>query len=207
VRTGIGRSLTEAFKGHDLPGVFTPDDLMAGRIPVSGPVVLYDDDNFYLASVLAEVLVAKGLDVHFVSTEDTIAGWTANTLDYRHIQKRLRKLGVHLYTGKTLGGFDGQQVRLDCVWSDDVLMLPATSLVTVSMRLPNDSLHQELLARQGEWAAAGISQVHCIGDALAPGLIVHAVYAGHRFAREFEADAGENGDSDGVPFKRVRHRF
>ena len=57
VRTGIGRSLTEAFSGHDLPGVFTPDDLMAGRVPETGPVVLYDDDNFYLASVLAEVLV------------------------------------------------------------------------------------------------------------------------------------------------------
>jgi len=207
VRTGIGRSLTEAFSGHDLPGVFTPGDLMAGRVPETGPVVLYDDDNFYLASVLAEVLVAKGLEVHFVSSDDTIAGWTANTLDYRHIQKRLRKLGVHLYTGKTLGQFDGDTVRLDCVWSDDTHTLPATSLVTVSMRLPNDGLYQDLLAREGEWAAAGIGGVQCIGDALAPGLIVHAVYAGHRFAREFEAAPGENGDGDGVPFKRIRHRF
>jgi dimethylamine/trimethylamine dehydrogenase len=207
VRTGIGRSLTEAFKGHELPGVFTPDDLMAGRLPQTGPVVLYDDDNFYLASVLAEVLVAKGLEVHFISSDDTIAGWTSNTLDYRHIQKRLRKLGVHLHTGKTLGGFDGQRVWLDCVWSDDRLTLPATALVTVSMRLPNDGLHQDLLAREDEWADAGIGQVQCIGDALAPGLIVHAVYAGHRYAREFEASPSENGDGDDVPFKRVRHRF
>ena len=98
---------------------------MAGRMPETGPVVLYDDDNFYLASVLAEVLVARGHAVHFVSTEDTIAGWTANTLDYRHIQKRLRKLGVHLHTGKTLAGFNGGQVRLACVWSDDVHTLDA----------------------------------------------------------------------------------
>jgi dimethylamine/trimethylamine dehydrogenase len=27
-----------------------------------------------------------------------------------------------------------------------------------------------------------------IGDALAPGAIVHAVYSGHRFARELDAD-------------------
>ena len=207
VRTGIGRSLTEAFSGHDLPGVFTPDDLMAGRMPESGPVVLYDDDNFYLASVLAEVLVAKGLEVHFVSSDDTIAGWTANTLDYRHIQKRLRKLGVHLHTGKTLAGFNGGQVRLACVWSDDVHTLDARSVVTVSMRLPNDALHQDLLAREAEWAAAGIGSVQCIGDALAPGLIVHAVYAGHRFAREFEASPGENGDAGDVPFRRIRQRF
>jgi dimethylamine/trimethylamine dehydrogenase len=72
------------------------------------------------------------------------------------------------------------------------------------MRLPNDALYHDLLAREGEWTAAGIGSVQCIGDALAPGLIVHAVYAGHRYAREFEAVAGENGDDDGVPFRRVR---
>ncbi|MBP7917422.1 MAG: hypothetical protein KAZ45_03040, partial [Arenimonas sp.] len=64
--------------------------------------------------------------------------------------------------------------------------------------------YQELLARENEWRAAGIAQVSCIGDALAPGLIAHAVYAGHRFAREFEAAPGENGDSVDVPFRRVR---
>ena len=37
-------------------------------------------------------------------------------------------------------------------------------------------------------AAAGIRSVSRIGDALAPGAIVHAVYSGHRFARELDAD-------------------
>jgi len=207
VRTGIGRAASAPFIGHDSAQVFTPDDLMAGRFPDAGPVLLYDDDGFYLASVLAEVLAARGHEVHYVTPEDTIAGWTANTLDYRHIQKRLRKLGVHLHTAKTLEAFDGGQARLACVWSEDTLRLPVSSVVTVTMRLPNDALYQDLLARQGDWQAAGIAQVRCLGDAEAPGLIAHAVYAGHRFAREFEAAPGENGDAGDVPFRRVRQRF
>ena len=204
VRTGIGRSGSEPFTGCDRPSVFTPDDIMAGRFPDAGPVLLYDDDNFYLASVLAEVLAARGLEVHFATPDDVIAGWTANTLDYRHIQKRLRKLGIHLHTAKSLLAFDGHRAELACVWSDEVVHLDANAVVSVTMRLPDDALFQALLVRESEWQAAGIAQVSCIGDALAPGLIAHAVYAGHRFAREFEAAPGENGDSAEVPFRRVR---
>jgi dimethylamine/trimethylamine dehydrogenase len=180
---------------------------MAGRYPEAGPVVLYDDDNFYLASVLAEALVARGLDVHLVTPDDVIAGWTSNTLEYRPIQKRLRKLGIHLHTGKSLQAFDGRSVDLACVWSDASSQIAAKAVVSVTMRLPNDGLYQALHARESDWQAAGIGQVSCIGDALAPGLIAHAVYAGHRYAREFEADSGENGDSAEVAFRRVRQRF
>ena len=56
------------------------------------------------------------------------------------------------------------------------------------------------LLREAEWADAGIQSIRCIGDALAPGLIVHAVYEGHRYARELEEAAGAE-----VPFKRHFH--
>ncbi len=207
VKNGIGRSSSEAFVGADLPHVFSPDDLMNDIYPQSGPVLLYDDDNFYLASVLAEALVARGLEVHFVTPDDVIAGWTTNTLEYRPIQKRLRKLGIHLHTGKTLQSFDGHCVELACVWSDNTEKLAVRAIVSVSMRLPNDGLYHSLITLKSQWQEAGIQSVQCIGDALAPGLIAHAVYAGHRFAREFEAEIGENGDSAEVPFKRIRHVF
>ena len=148
--------------------------------------------------------MARGREVHLVTPEDTVAGWTVNTLDYRHIQKRLRDLGVHLHTGLNLVEFDGQSARLACVYSEREQTLACASLVTVTARLPNDDLHQALLERQADWADAGIEAVDCIGDCLAPGLIAHAVYAGHRFAREFEAEPGENHASAEVPFRRRR---
>ena len=64
----------------------------------------------------------------------------------------------------------------------------------------DDFVRCALLAREAEWADAGIRDVRCIGDALAPGLIAHAVYAGHRYAREL--DAPPEGE---VPFKRHFH--
>ena len=72
--------------------------------------------------------------------------------------------------------------------------------MAVTARLPDDALYQALKARETEWADAGIRSVACIGDALAPGLIAHAVYAGHRYAQEL--DARRDGE---VPFKRHFH--
>jgi dimethylamine/trimethylamine dehydrogenase len=67
--------------------------------------------------------------------------------------------------------------------------------------LPLDALLHGLIAREAEWADAGIASVRAIGDAEAPGLIAHAVYAGHRYARELDADP----IGDAVPFKRHFH--
>ncbi|MCH9012667.1 MAG: hypothetical protein IIA68_06365, partial [Proteobacteria bacterium] len=47
-------------------------------------------------------------------------------------------------------------------------------------------------------AEAGIRSVAAIGDALAPGSIAAAVYAGHRAARELDAPP----IGDAVPFER-----
>ena len=47
--------------------VYTPDDLMAGLAPSGQTVALYDDDHFYMGSVLAELLVARGTRVHFIT--------------------------------------------------------------------------------------------------------------------------------------------
>ena len=65
-RDGYGRSNGAAIPGFDSARVFTPDDLMRGRIP-DGPVLLFDDDAFYIGSVMAEVLRAAGREVVYVT--------------------------------------------------------------------------------------------------------------------------------------------
>ncbi len=64
--------------------------------------------------------------------------------------------------------------------------MAARSLVIVGARRPRLSLYEALLARQPEWRAAGVRSVDRIGDALAPGAIVHAVHSGHLFARSLD---------------------
>lgn len=199
-RDGYGRTHGEAIPGFvEHPAVFTPDDLMDGTLP-EGPVAIYDDDDFYLGSVLAELLRKAGREVFHVTPDDTIASWSANTLDYRHIQWRMAELGIEPVTAHELVGFAPGALRLRHVWNERERVLPCASMVVVTSRLPDDALAQALHARVADWADAGVHDVRCIGDALAPGLIAHAVYAGHRYAREL--DAPPEGE---VPFKRHFH--
>lgn len=199
-RDGFGRSNGLGIAGlADNPRVFTLDDLMDGRLP-EGRVAVFDDDGFYYASVAAELLRARGCEVAYVTPEDSIAPWSVNTLDYRHIRKRMAKLGIEAIVSHNIAGFDGSTLTLENTWDDQQTERPCDAVVTITSRLPDDALYQQLLQRQAHWGGAGIRSVRCIGDAEAPGLIAHAIYAGHRYARELQEPAtGE------VAFKRHFH--
>jgi len=197
-RDGFGRSNPRAIDGFDRPRVFTPDDVLDGNVP-EGPVLLFDDDGFYLGSALAEQLARAGRRVIFVTPDESAAPWTRNTLEFAHIQKRLRELDVRIITGHNLAAFQGDRATLADMWSAKTREVDCAALLAITSRLPNDALRAELQARSAECAAAGIKSIQCIGDALAPGLIAHAVYAGHRYARELDEQA--MGD---VPFRRER---
>ena len=181
------------------PHVYTLDDLMDGRLP-DGRVAVFDDDGFYYASVAAELLHRHGCTVTYITPDDAIAPWSQHTLDYRHIRKRMAELGIEPLVSQNITGFDGATLTLEDAWSGRTREQPCEAIVTVTARQPDDALHQALLEREAEWADAGITSVRCIGDAEAPGLIAHAVYAGHRYARELDEPA--SGD---VPFRRHFH--
>jgi dimethylamine/trimethylamine dehydrogenase len=192
-RDGVGRAATSPIPGLDRADrVFTPEDLMAGLKP-TGPVVVFDDDHYYLGAILAEKLRADGLAVTLVTPADKVSAWTVNTLEQHTIQKHLLALGVDIATSRNLIEFDGARVTLQCVYSERQSSLPAGSVVTVTSRLPHDELAQALSGLTEAATQAGIISVNSIGDCLAPSTIAAAVYAGHRYAREFDwpqSDAG-----------------
>ena len=194
-RDGYGRSNGSVIAGFDAQ-ILTPDDLMDGNVP-TGHVVLFDDDAFYLGSSMAELIVARGGTVTIVTPDDTVASWSTNTLDFRHIQKRLYALGVKQVTSHNITSAGAGSISLEHVWSGARSELACDAVVSVTARMPNDALFGELEARQSEWVGAGVKTVQCIGDALAPGLIAHAVYAGHRYAQLLDGGAVKD-----VPFRR-----
>ena len=65
-------------------------------------------------------------------------------------------------------------------------MLAADSLVLVTSRQPNDALYRDLSERLSRGAGGPIQSLRRIGDCEAPAIIAAAVYAGHRYAREFD---------------------
>jgi dimethylamine/trimethylamine dehydrogenase len=199
-RDGYGRSNGFPVAGlADNPRVFTPDDLMDGHVP-AGRVVVFDDDGFYYGSVAAELLHQHGCEVVHLTPGDTLAPFTQNNLAYPHIRKRMAELGIAALVSHNLVNFDGTRLTVEDVWTHHRRDIACDALVLVTARLPDATLHEALQHRAADWADAGIRSVACIGDADAPGLIAHAVYAGHRYARELEEPP-----TQGVPFKRHFH--
>jgi dimethylamine/trimethylamine dehydrogenase len=177
--------------------VFTPDDLMEGQRP-SGHVVIYDDDHYYMGSVLAELLVQNGNRVTFVTPSAKVAEWSFNTLEQGLIQSRVIELGVEVRVTRAVTAVRASGVAATCTYTGRVEEIACDAVLMVTSRLPNDNLHADLMAQKDKWADCGIQSVKVIGDAQAPAAIAWATYAGHRYAEEF--DMPNIGDA--LPFKR-----
>jgi dimethylamine/trimethylamine dehydrogenase len=196
-RDGIARyNLLPIPLAPEMP-IFTPDDLMAGKLP-SGHVVVYDDDHYYMASVLAELLVQKGCKVTFMTPSTRVAEWSYNTLEQGTIQARLLEIGVDVRVTRGLSSVEAGGVTASCTYTGRAERFSCAALVLVTARLPDDGLYLDLKAREAEWAGHGIKSVKVIGDANAPAAIAWATYAGHRYAEEL--DAAPLGDK--LPFRR-----
>jgi dimethylamine/trimethylamine dehydrogenase len=177
-------------------GLFTPDDIIDGHCP-TGRVMIFDDDHYYMGSVIAEKLIEQGCQVDFVSPFSEVATWTQYTVEHERILPRLLDLGVNIIPLRNLTAFDGNSATLECVYTGRKEEMQVDGLVMVTARVPNDDLYCELVAQTDALSAADIRSLARIGDCLAPGAIVHAVFSGHKFAREFdEPDPGD------VPFRR-----
>jgi dimethylamine/trimethylamine dehydrogenase len=195
-RDGVGRAHSAAVPGFDRAGVYTPDDVMAGAA-IAGPVVVFDDDHYYIGGVLAEKLRRLGLDVTLVTPAESASSWTHNTLEHERIQTRLLELGIEIAANRAVTAFGGDHVATACVYTKRARDIPCRAVVTVTARLPDDDLCRSLRGDPAALAAAGIKSVSAIGDSFSPATIAHAVYAGHRYARQLDAAV----DSD-RPFGR-----
>jgi dimethylamine/trimethylamine dehydrogenase len=185
-RDGVGRTNARSIPGFDaVHSVVTPDELLDGML-VEGPVVVFDDDHYYLGAVLAEKLRLEGLDVTLVTPADRVSAWTVNTLEQHAIQARVLGLGVEVFVSRNIVAYNGSAVVLVCTYTARQTIVPAASVLTITSRLPDDELAQSLNVSSDALSAAGIISVASIGDCFAPGTIAAAVYAGHRHAREFD---------------------
>jgi len=172
--------------------VFTPNDIFIGRVP-QGKAVVFDDDHYYMGSVLAEALVAQGVEVCFVTPENMVSAWGIMTDEQYQTQQRLIELGVQIITAHGLDKFDGCNARLSCVYSEQTREVAADAVVLVTSRIPADGLYKDIAGKleAGASGSDAAPTLHKIGDCDAPAIIAAAVYAGHRYARELETDMGQ----------------
>jgi len=198
-RDGVGRATWRSVPGvTEHSGIFTPDDIFAGVQPEIGPVLVYDDDHYYLGGLIAEALVMAGLRVTVLTPGPEVSHWTQNTMEQHKIEERLLSLGVTLVCKRTLVSTQSDYVVTRCNLTGEEYSLPVASLVLVTARLPTNELYFGLAGIEEERLDTLPFGLSRIGDCLAPSTIAAAVYDGHRYARELD----DPPEPDGVPFRR-----
>jgi len=182
---GLGRWHSQPVEAFSAKEIYTPDDLMQG-VEIEGPVVLYDDDHYYMGPVLAEKLQQTGNDVTLVTPSGYVSEWSRYTDEHARTQERILILGISLLTGKVVSGFQDRSVDISCIYTGKITHLSASSMVTVTARKANDGLYRQLMEDPQRMKGKGIKSVTRIGDCLAPGIIAAAIYSGHLAAREMD---------------------
>ena len=199
-RDGYGRNLTSPVPGSDAGHVLTPDDILNGSRPSGKNVLIFDDDHYYMASVMAELLASEGYEVSLATPMPTIATFMTHTLEHGANQDRLLESGVALLPNAALEAIESGKARL----FDDILgrtvERDADAVLMVTSRTPNDGLYHEVQQALEAASDTSVQTLSRIGDCQAPGIIATSVYEGHRFAR----DLGKTVDPVDVPFRRER---
>ncbi len=181
-RDGTGRWHTDPVEGCEGANVLTVDEVMSGITP-AGPVLVFDDEHYYMGGAIAEKLQRAGVETILATPSSMVSSWTEHTDEQVLIQARLIELGVRLELSSVLESIADGSVELSCAYSGRTRRLDVASVVMVTARDPADALFHELEER---------IDITRIGDCLAPGTIATAVYSGHRYAREM--DEPKNGD-------------
>jgi dimethylamine/trimethylamine dehydrogenase len=179
---GLGRHRSTPLPLGPGACVLTPDDLLRGERP-SGHVVIFDDDHYYMGPVLCLLLARAGARVTYVTTAGRAGSWSHYTGEQEATQRQMLEEGIEIVVDTAVTGSDAERVHLECIYTGRERHVSAGTLVLVTSREPDASLYREL-AGDGDSNADAPASLHRVGDCLQPGLIAHAVYSGHRAARE-----------------------
>lgn len=198
---GIQPGHPDPMPGADpgLPHVLTPEQVCAGKRPPGQQVVVYDTDGYYVAPGVAELLAREGFAVSLVTTFDVVSPVSDQTLEGDMLRAHLHRAGVSVRPATTITGIAAGSVtghdRHGEPWS-----AACDGIVLVTQQAPREALYTELASDQHALAAAGISALYRIGDAVAPRMISEAIFDGHRLARDID----QEDPAQPSPYRRER---
>jgi dimethylamine/trimethylamine dehydrogenase len=184
-RDGLGRWHARPLETLAAGAVYTPDDIMDGRVP-EGDVVVFDDDNYYMGPVVALKLAMDGARVRYVTTDGRAGAWGQHTAEQERTQAQLLHHGVLIEPNRALTAFAAGVATLACVFTGRSVAVAADSVVLVTSREPDEALFRALVGEDGDGHGREgdhVRSIQRIGDCRQPALIAHAVFSGHLAAR------------------------
>ncbi len=169
------------------PQVYTPEDVYTHQV-AGDRLLVFDFDNYYLGGVIAEHLAEQGHQVTYATPAGHASAWTFMTNELPFVYRALAARNVAIHTSTNLMDFDGRRAMLQNLFNAVPTELDVDGIVIVGHREPRDELYQTLSAALPDNEPPSL---HLLGDALAPGAIVHAVHSGHGYARSLvEEESG-----------------
>ncbi len=187
LKNGLSRNGNPMPQIDSTSEILTVDDIYMGHQP-GQTVCIYDDDNYYLGGVIAELLVERyQCEVTLVTPATVASCWTFMTMEQFFVQKKLLQMGVKIVTQKQLKRISNQCMHISCIYTDTQTQLDADSFILITARKPNDKLFQLLLEHQSIHEL-NFKSMECIGDAYQPALIANAIHSGHMYARKLGID-------------------
>ncbi|WP_240334391.1 6-hydroxypseudooxynicotine oxidase [Sphingobium estronivorans] len=179
---GVGRHHDEPITGHDLSHVLCAEDILNGHVPSGGSVVVYDEDYYYMAAVIADRLAKAGCKVTYVTTASDPSPWTHNTLELVHVINSMNEAGIAIVVGTMITSIDEGSVTASRLLDGAESRIDADTVVLVTGQISDDELYQELVAKR---EVGLIRSVERIGDCLGAGQIAQATYDGRKAGIRF----------------------
>lgn len=172
-----------AFLDIDIPGfdqdfVYRPDEILLGRVPPTGKVLLLDGEGMHASVGIAEVLASNGCDVDYITPGFApVSLRLYDSLEAGFVITRLRSMPHVTFTpatwAKRIG--DHEVTLYDSFTNIERTVRGVDAVVLSTGRLPVDTLSRQLDGK--------VDQLFTIGDALAARPFATAAYEGQKFGR------------------------
>ena len=137
---GIGRSTRKPIKGLDKIKVLSPEEAVKNTTNLKTPIIVYDDEQGYLAGVIADHLSAAGHKIVFLTPASVVSPWTESTLEQTRVQRSLLNQGVEIICNKSIQEVDSKGIEAKCVFTGKRTTINCKTIIMVTERIPNYSL-------------------------------------------------------------------
>ncbi|MBW7920791.1 MAG: FAD-dependent oxidoreductase [Rubellimicrobium sp.] len=167
------------------PGMIASAEVVLDRQDLAADhVVIYDDDHYYMGSVLALQLRQAGHRVTLVTPAGKPCEYGVFTGEIHASNAALVEAGVGIVTSRMIRALDPGRAELECVFSGRLSELACDLVIPVCRRIPVTGLYDALRPLVDGGAAGPVRSLRRIGDAEAPNTIAAAVHAGYRAAMD-----------------------
>lgn len=165
--------------GADQPNVVTFYEVLLQSAEIGKRVLVLDDDGSRYTAGSTELLLDRGHEVELVTRHTSLFPLMAPTLDLPVLYKELFTKGLKHRTVSWAKEIDGDKVTIFSLFNGHEEVLEGIDTVVLATGHKSDNrLYSALKEAMPE------TQIHGIGDCMAPRQIQHAIYEGMLAGRE-----------------------